>query len=32
MEKQVEDELLPKEGEEVLDEDAKQFLGRKLRF
>jgi hypothetical protein len=32
MEKQIEDELQPKEGEEPIDEDTKQLMARKLRF
>jgi len=32
MDKFVDDELVPKEGEEPLDDDTKQLMGRKLRF
>jgi hypothetical protein len=32
LEKQIDEALIPKEGEEVLDEDAKGFLARKLKF
>jgi hypothetical protein len=32
MEKLIEDKLVPKEGEEALDEDGRQLLARKHRF
>jgi hypothetical protein len=32
MEKQIEEELMPKEGEDPVDDDTKQLMARKLRF
>lgn len=32
MEKKVEEKLVPKEGEEPMDEETKQLMARKLRF
>lgn len=32
LEKQIEDELMPKEGEEPIDEDTRNLMARKLRF
>jgi len=32
MEKEIEEHLAPKEGEEALDEETKQLEARKLRF